>query len=118
MPTSPLTMAQNMKAAMVPKIIGFDRKRDYELGRVRGRAPRCRPGRRALIVGEVDGRAASQARTFSRSVLHPGPGQCRKRHLAPRICGVLILILHIDSPFLSRIARSAHSTATLRARSG
>src|ERR1700731_1244050 len=57
MPTSPLTMAQNMKAAMVPKMVGFDRKRDYELGRVRVRAPRCRPGRRALIVGEVDGRA-------------------------------------------------------------
>ena len=57
MPTSPLMMVPNMKAAMVPKIIGFDMRLDYQVVRLATvfQVPTRSP--RALIVGE-DSRAA------------------------------------------------------------
>jgi hypothetical protein len=57
MPTSPLMMVSNMKAAMVPKIVGFDMRLDYQVVRLATvfQVPTRSP--RALIVGE-DNRAA------------------------------------------------------------
>jgi hypothetical protein len=59
MPTSPLMMVSNMTAAMVPKIVGFDMRLDYQVVRLATvfQVPTRSP--RALIVGEEQGRMTS-----------------------------------------------------------